>query len=130
MADESAKHGGLRESILKEVFGTLGFEESVALVGVLSHYRIVFSRTFRTLLRDQQVNIDLKPLEPQAAATLLGQLFAQDCDKLFLEYWAHWHRLKDAPNTRELIAAIQSHRYVDRLEPWRVGPGDDAGQTI
>jgi hypothetical protein len=118
MAEEAARPAGFRESILKEVFGDLGFEEAVGLVGVLCQYRILFSRTFKTLLQDQKVNVDLVPLEPQAAANLVADLFGLDCDKLFLEYWARWHRLKDAPNTKELIAGIQSHRYVDRLEPW------------
>jgi len=115
---EEPKPVGFRESILKDVFGQLGFEEAVSLVGVLSQYRIVFSRTFRNLLRDQTVKIDLEPLEPQAAASLVADLFGLDCDKLFLEYWARWHTLKYSPNTNELVAGIQSHKYVDRLELW------------
>jgi hypothetical protein len=64
------------------------------------------------------VTVNLEPLEPQAAALLIGALFGMDCDKLFLAFTRDWHRLKDSPRANELIARIQLHEYVDRLELW------------
>ncbi len=121
MDQDSPNPVGFRESILRESFGKIGFEEAVELVGILFEHRIVFSKTFRNLFPTHNAQIDLEPLEPQAASILVGNIFGMDCDRLFLAFRDDWATLKHAQRVMELVASIQSHKYVARLErsSWR-----------
>jgi len=118
MDEDSPTPVGFRESILRESFAEIGFEEAVGLVGILFEYRIIFCKELRNLFSDQSARIDLEPLDPQAACILVGRIFRMDCDRLFLAFREDWARLKCSSQVMGLFASIQSHKYVDRLERW------------
>jgi hypothetical protein len=122
MADESPRPYEFREQILRDVFEQLDFDEGVHLVGILFEYRIVFSRTFSTLIRDQTVRLTLDPLEPQESSALVGSLFGFDCDDLFVAFERKWGRLKCGPRVQEFVARIRSHQYVEQVEKWTAVP--------
>lgn len=116
MSEEPSNAPGFSKTILKEVFGEIGFEEAVSLVGILYEYRIVFSKAVSVICQNPATVFSLKPLMSQTAAILVGDLFGMDCDKLCLAFTRDWRKLKDSPRVKELIASIKGHEYVDRLE--------------
>ena len=118
MPENDPESGGLRERILGSLFDKVSEDEAAALVGILFEYRIVLSRTFWSLLRRHSVSVPLEPLDPQAASILVGSLFGMDCDELFLAFQRKWSELRNSPRARSLVAAIQLHEFVERLEPW------------
>jgi hypothetical protein len=118
MDQDSANPAGFRETILRESFGEIGFEEAVGLVGVLFEHRIVFSDKVRGLFTERNVRLDLEALEPQAASILVGNIFGMDCDKLYLEFRRNWGKLKHSSMVKGLIGSIQSHKHVKRLDWW------------
>jgi hypothetical protein len=118
MDQDSPNPVGFRESILRESFDKIGFEEAVGLVGILFEHRIVFADKVRGLFTERNVRLDLEPLEPQAASILVGNIFGMDCDQLFLEFTRNWGILKHSPMVKGLIASIQSHKHVKRLDWW------------
>ena len=118
MSEEVPSRAAIRARILGDVFSRLNFDEATALVGILFEYRIVFSRQFWTLLRQQEIRINLEPLEPQAAAIYVADVFSQDCDRLYLAYYRQWAALRDTPRVKELIDRIEAHEFVDHLERW------------
>ena len=118
MSDDSSSSGTFRESILRDVFDKIDFDEAVNLVGVLFEHRIVFSKSFWSLLKNQTVRIPLDPLEAQDACILVGRLFDFDCDTLFLSFQREWSRARRSPEVKQMLAKIQTHLYVERLEEW------------
>ncbi len=121
MDQDSPNPVGFREGILRESFAGIKFEEAVGLVGILYEYRIIFSETLRRLFSEHNARIDLEPLEPQAASILVGNIFGMDCDRLFLAFRDDWAKLKHSQRVMGLVATIQSHKYVQRLERWPYG---------
>jgi hypothetical protein len=100
------------------VFEQLDFDEGVQLVGILFEYKIAFSRTFSSLLRDHTVRLSLDPLEPQEASSFIGNMFDFDCDALFVAFGQKWGHLKRGPRVQEMIAQIKSHKFVEQVEKW------------
>jgi hypothetical protein len=116
MSEEPPNVPKVPKTILKQVFGEVSFEEAVVLVGILYEYRIVFSKAVSTICHDPTCTFSLKPLEPQAAARLMGELYSMDCDELFFTFVRDWGKLKGLPMVRSLLDLIQGHEYVSRLE--------------
>jgi hypothetical protein len=113
---------GFRASILRDVLPSPTFDDAVALVGLVYEFRFVFSRKLWSFLQDLQkaksVVDGLEPLEPHSAATFVGDLYAMDCDALFLAFHRDWSRIKASPRFQAYIAIIEMHDYIDRLEKW------------
>jgi hypothetical protein len=122
MADQEQESSGVRARILRAAFPRLDFDGAVALVGILFEYRIVFSRRSWSLLRQHGLNIPLERLEPQEAAIVVGQLYSMDCDALYCAFEKRWAQLKPSPFFREMVARIESHEPVGRLEQWPSAP--------
>ncbi len=118
MSEEMPSRTAIRARILGDVFSELDFDEATALVGIVFEYRIVFSRQFWTSLGQQEIGINLDPLEPQAAAVYVADVFSQDCDRIYLAYYRQWAALRNTPRVKELIGRIEAHEFVDRLERW------------
>jgi hypothetical protein len=112
---------GFRASILRDTSPSPSFDDAVALVGLLYEHRLVFSRKLWSLLQQHQryESADgLEPLEPQAAAIFVADLYALDCDALFLAFRRDWSRIKSSPRFQAYVAIIEMHDYVDRVEKW------------
>lgn len=116
--DDQEESNDLRTSILKDVFHNLDENDAVALVGILFEYRILISKKFSTLIKQHNTTFTLEPLEPSEAASIVANLFGQDCDRVFLAFQERWHDLRKAPRTKGLVADIASHDLVDQLEEW------------
>jgi len=119
MADESHP---LRETILRETLAKPGSQEAVALVGILYENRIVLSKTLRRSLPRHPAAMHLDPLEPQSAAELVARVYGMDEDDLFLAFHRQWAAMRDTPMVLGLVAGMQSHQHVNRLEPWAATP--------
>jgi hypothetical protein len=93
------------------------FEEAVALVGILSTYRIRLSDELRaTALKAEMVELDdIGALEPQASAILIARLFALDCDNLYREFHRNWKKMQSSPIVERLKKNLESHPHIGRL---------------
>jgi hypothetical protein len=111
-----------RETILRGTLAKPGSREAVALVGILYEYRIVLSRTPGRSRPLHEAALHLDPLEPQAAAELVARVYGMDEDRLFLAFHRQWTAMRGTPMVLGLVAGMESHPYVDRLEPWAATP--------
>jgi hypothetical protein len=108
-----------RSKILKDTFPRVSPVQACALVGVLFERRFVLAVEIEnpTLNRKTMHEVVLEPLEPQAASLLVATAFGLDCDELFVQFQRRWGVLKDSVETKGIVAQLQSHRWVERLEP-------------
>ncbi len=105
------------QRILRETVPKLNPDDAVTLVGILFEYRFWISPKASTLLKQRPASWSLEPLEPTEAALVVAQLYGVDCDELFLLFHRNWSTLRLSPRVKGLIAAIESHEWVDHLEP-------------
>ena len=118
MSDDPRFPDTMPTSVLREVFERIDFDAAVKLVGILFENRIVFSKRFEGLLKDQTVRMSLDPLEPQDACLFVGQLFGFDCDALFLSFRRKWSSLRRSLAVKVMVRRIQAHDDVEQLEKW------------
>ena len=119
MADDSHP---FREAILRETLAKAEAHEAVALVGILYEYRIALSKKLRRSLPLHEAALHLDPLEPQSAAELVARIYEIAEDRLFLAFHRQWAAMRDTPMVLGLVAGMQSHQHVERLEPWAATP--------
>jgi len=96
---EQDESNTLRTSILKEVFHNLKENDAVALVGILFEYRVLISKKLSTFIKQHNTTFTLEPLEPSEAASIVADLFGQDCDRVFLGFQQRWQDLRNTPRT-------------------------------
>jgi hypothetical protein len=108
------------EQIVAESFDTVTREEAIALVGILFTHRLVFSSELRAraVAAQRPEPIDLPPLELEPAASVVAFQSGYGVRELCLAASARWSDMKSSPIVERLKAAIESHRFVERLEPW------------
>lgn len=108
------------EQIVAESFAALTREESVALVGILFTHRIVFSSELRVLALAAQClePVDLNPLELETAARVVAFQSGRSVRDLCHAARETWASIRNSPLVARLKVAIESHRFVERLEPW------------
>jgi hypothetical protein len=111
---------GVRVHILKDMLPDVTIDQATALVGLLFENQIVLAvETWNPSSQTKQRRvIELQPLDPQAASVLVADAFEFDCDQLVLRFQQDWVTLKRSVIAKELKAAIQSHKSVDRIEPF------------
>jgi hypothetical protein len=107
-----------RTKILKDAFPRVSATQACALVGVLFERRFILAVEIEnpTLHRKTKHEFVLEPLEPPAASLLVATAIGLDCDELFLQFQRRWGALRDSVETKGILAQLQSHPWVERLE--------------
>ena len=106
----------LRERILLESYSAIDYETGMILVGVLFDYRVVLSSEVSQMTGRHGQAYELSPLEPQAAAELVANLFNLDPDDLFLAFHRRWSDIRRSGQVGEVLARLAGHRWVESLD--------------
>jgi hypothetical protein len=111
--DSDLPHGRL----VSECFSSVTFDEAALLVGILSTHRIRLSEQLRAAaLKAEMVELDdIEALEPQASATLIGKLFALDCDALYRQFHRQWKEARRSPIVGAVKEKLESHAHIGKL---------------
>ncbi len=110
--------GSALHTIVEDCFEALTPDEAVALVGLLFSCRIELSNELKSAaLAAEQIELDdLQPLQPDAAADLVGGLFHHDRRMLLERFEKEWAELNESPLAMRIKRRLETHPHVEALE--------------
>lgn len=110
--------GQLHYQIVEDCFEALTPDEAVVLVGLLFSCRIKLTREQEPLgPKEEQIDIsELSPLEPGAAADLVGGLYHFDRRMLLERFELDWGDLADSSVAMRIKKRLETHPQVEALE--------------
>jgi len=106
----------LRRRILRDTFSQVDRSLGVALVGILFDFRIELSPHASNMTKHHGDVFTLEPLDPQAAAELVGDMYGIDPDQLYLAFQQQWTDVRKSPPVSHAVAKIAAHELVEELE--------------
>ena len=117
MPNNTQNPAAARARILAESFPGVTLDQAAVLVGILFAYRFVLSADMgnpQTQVARQQ-SVELLPLDPQAAAALVADVFTMDPERVLSNFQENWATLKHRNVFKELMAELRSHPAVADL---------------
>lgn len=118
MAENPWTAGPTARRLILDVFPTLTFDEAVVLVGLFHEFDFDFA--------DRTPQVRLRPLEPQLAAAIVGDLYGLDCDRLFQEFFRQWAKLRASEQTKILLNRLTAHPGATHCRQFNVISNDAA----
>jgi hypothetical protein len=104
--------------IVADCFEALTPDEAVALVGLLFSCRIELAKEKESLgPKAEQIDLnELEPLEPDAAADLVGGLFHYDRRMLLERFEKEWGGLASSTVAMRIKRRLEGHPQVEKIE--------------
>lgn len=114
--------GEVRDRIVEESFADLTPDQAVALVGLLSEYRIEYTDELRGIVAGTpgwaaRSKPPREPLTLLDAVTSVSRIFRMDARQLFDLYDGSWRDFRAGTVVDSLKECLERHRFVGRLVP-------------